>query len=372
MDTVVKRSKARVLVAMSGGVDSSLAVALLQAEGYDVFGVTMRLSAGESDEVDAPHKTCCAVEGADDARRVCAALGVPHYVLNFEREFRRHVIDYFVAEYEHGRTPNPCLACNQYVKFDFLLRRAAGLQADYLATGHYARVAHYDGIYHLLKAADPEKDQSYFLYTLGQAELARLLLPIGAYRKPEIRARAAELGLPVATKPDSQDVCFIPGGDYRAFLAERLPARPGAIRDSAGNLLGRHQGAARYTVGQRRGLGIAAPQPLYVVGIDAAANVLTVGPDTDLQRDELLAERVHWVSGQPPELDRPVTAKIRYRSPEAPATVTPLPEGRARVRFAAPQRAIAPGQAVVFYAGEEVLGGGIIAGAPAALPGNLP
>jgi tRNA-specific 2-thiouridylase len=321
------KGKGRVLVAMSGGVDSSLALALLREEGYDVFGVTMRLSAEEPADLDAPHKTCCAVEGADDARRVCAALGAPHYVLNFEREFKRHVIDYFVAEYERGRTPNPCLACNQYVKFDFLLRRTAALEADYLATGHYARVERAGGRYRLLKAIDPAKDQSYFLYTLGQAELARLLLPVGGYTKPEIRARAAALALPVADKPDSQEICFIPGGDYRAFLADRVGARPGEIRDAAGTVLGHHPGTAGFTVGQRRGLGIAASEPLFVVDIDAKANVLTVGRDAELLRTELTAERVHWVAGAPPEDGRSLTAKIRYRSPEAPATVTPA-DGR--------------------------------------------
>ncbi|GIW06618.1 MAG: tRNA-specific 2-thiouridylase MnmA [Dehalococcoidia bacterium] len=350
----------RVLVAMSGGVDSSVTAALLQREGYDVVGVTMRLWTQERPDAPPHHRGCCSIEETDDARRVAGLLDFPYYVLNFEREFERKVVDYFVDEYARGRTPNPCLACNQFLKFDVLLRRAAALGCEYLATGHYARIERGADRFQLRKAVDVSKDQSYVLYTLGQSELARLLFPLGGYTKGEVRALAAELRLPVASKPDSQEICFLQGQDYRAFLRERLGRQqPGDLVDEEGRVLGRYHGAADFTVGQRRGLGIASAEPRYVLAVDAAANRVVVGTAARLFRRRLLANNVHWVAGAPPRQPLRVAAKVRYRTPEAPATV--YPDGEVvRVEFDEPQRAISPGQAVVFYDGDEVLGGGTI------------
>ncbi|MCS6801171.1 MAG: tRNA 2-thiouridine(34) synthase MnmA [Chloroflexota bacterium] len=350
----------RVLVAMSGGVDSSVTAALLLREGYDVVGVTMRLWTKERPDAPPHHRGCCSIEETDDARRVAGILGFPYYVLNFEREFERRVVDYFVGEYARGRTPNPCLACNQFLKFDALLRRAVALGCDYLATGHYARIERGPTRYHLRKALDLSKDQSYVLYTLGQTELERLLFPLGRFTKAQVRALAAALGLPVAAKPDSQEICFLQGQDYRAFLRERLgDQQPGDLVDEEGRVLGRHQGAAGFTVGQRRGLGLALAEPRYVLAVDASANRVVVGREERLYRRVLWAGAVHWVAGEAPAAPVRVAAKVRYRTPEAPATV--FPEGaRARVEFDQPQRAISPGQAVVFYDGDEVIGGGTI------------
>ncbi|MBI4300391.1 MAG: tRNA 2-thiouridine(34) synthase MnmA, partial [Chloroflexi bacterium] len=304
---------------------------------------------------------CCSLDDIEDARRVCQALDIPFYTLNMEDDFRRLVIDYFAGEYARGRTPNPCLACNAEMKFRLLLGKAIGLGARYLATGHYARIAQRDDVYRLLKARDGGKDQSYVLYMLGQAELARLLFPVGELPKEEVRRLAAERGLPVATKPDSQEICFVTAGDYRRFLADRAPSSGGEIIDSSGRSLGRHQGIAGYTVGQRRGLGLAKGEPMYVLAVDAQSNTITVGPEEALWRRDLLAERLSFVSGVAPQECIEVAAKIRYRTREAPALLEVQGEG-ARVIFTEPQRAITPGQAVVFYAGDEVLGGGIIAG----------
>ncbi|MCL6646816.1 MAG: tRNA 2-thiouridine(34) synthase MnmA [Chloroflexi bacterium] len=349
------------MVAMSGGVDSSVAAALLLEQGYEVVGVTMRLWTKERPDAPPHHRGCCSIEETDDARRVAGLLGFPYYVLNFEREFERTVVDTFVTEYTRGRTPNPCLACNQFLKFDLLLRRARALGCDYLATGHYARIREQDGRFHLLKAVDAAKDQSYVLYPLGQRELAQLLLPIGHYPKSEVRAIAARLGLPVAGKPDSQEICFLQGQDYRDFLRERLGRLPtGEIVDEQGRVLAYHPGAANFTVGQRRGLGVAAAEPRYVIQVDAARNRVVVGSAARLFRRVLWAEEVRWVAGQPPIEPLRVQAKVRYRAPEAAATV--IATGTtARVEFDEPQRALSPGQAVVFYQGEEVLGGGVIA-----------
>ena len=351
----------RVIVAMSGGVDSSVAALLLSRQGYEVIGVTMRLWTVERDDLPRLSKRCCSVEDVDDARRVCQAIGAPHYVLNFEREFQRHVVDYFCQEYDRGRTPHPCLACNDKIKFDFLLRRAMFLDADYIATGHYARIRRNGSGLKLLKGADGKKDQSYVLFTLTQAELGRLLLPVGEYPKARIRELAAEAGLPVADKPDSQEICFIPDDDYRKFVGERSRPRPGVMVDMGGAVLGPHPGVHFFTVGQRRGLGLSGNtgSPMYVVEIDPESNRVTLGPQEALYRAQFWASRVNFLSGSVPDAPVEVTAKIRYKASEAPATLYPQRAG-AEVRFQEPQRAVTPGQAVVFYDGEEVVGGGII------------
>lgn len=356
------RAKKRVVVAMSGGVDSSVAAYLLSRQGYEVIGVTMRLWTVEREGAPPLSRRCCSVEDVDDARRVCQILGLPHYVLNFEREFQRYVVDYFCQEYDRGRTPHPCLACNDRLKFDFLLRRALFLGADYVATGHYARVRDEGGRYRLLKGADPAKDQSYVLFTLGQRELSRLLLPVGEHRKEEVRRMAREAGLPVADKPDSQEICFIPDGDYRSFVARRLRPKPGPVVDTRGALLGQHPGIQFFTVGQRRGLGIKASngRPLYVVRIDARTNTIVVGHEEELYRRQLWASSVNFLGGEPPSTPVEAMVKIRYKSQEQAAIVEYLGRGWARVVFHEPQRAVTPGQAVVFYSGDEVLGGGYI------------
>ena len=350
----------RVVVAMSGGVDSSVAALLLHRAGYEVVGVTMRLWSQPDESAYSHSKRCCSVEDVEDARRVCQTIGIPHYVQNFEREFREHVIDYFVKEYDRGRTPHPCLACNDRIKFDFLLRRAMFLDAHFIATGHYARVLRDEAGSHLLKGIDG-KDQSYVLFTLGQAELARLLLPLGEMPKADVRRLAAGAGLPVAEKPDSQEICFIPGNDYRDFISKSLKPRPGQFVDPRGEVLGDHPGIQFFTVGQRRRLGLPGNtgEPLYVVGIDADADQVVLGRLQDLYRADLWASRVSWVMGEGPTRPIQVTAKIRYRAPEAKATVTP--HGKwASVSFSEPQRAVTPGQPVVFYQADEILGGGYI------------
>ena len=356
-------SKGKVIVAMSGGVDSSVAALLLHRQGYDVVGVTMRLWGLERDDVPAANKRCCSVEDVDDARRVCHAIGVPHYFVNFEKEFQSHVIDYFVQEYDRGRTPHPCLACNDKIKFDFLLRRAMFLDADFIATGHYGRVSRdADGRYELLKGMDAGKDQSYVLFTLGQSELSRLLLPVGEYPKEEIRKMAAESGLLVANKPDSQEICFIPNNNYREFVAERVKPRPGNLINLDGEVLGTHPGIQFFTIGQRRGLGLNgnAERPLYVTRIDAESNEVVLGDSEDLLRTSLWASRVNYICGDPPGDMTNVTAKIRYKAAEARASVIPLDDDWAEIRFDEPQRAVTPGQAVVFYDEDRILGGGYI------------
>jgi tRNA-uridine 2-sulfurtransferase len=345
---------------MSGGVDSSVAAALLHEQGYDVIGVTMRLWAEERPEEFSGHQQCCSVEDIDDARRVAGQLGIRHYVMNFEEQFREHVVDRFVAEYAAGRTPNPCVRCNEHIKYRALLDRLPAFDADYVATGHYARVEHGPDGSRLFRATDAAKDQSYVLYMLQQEQLRRLLLPIGGLTKGDVRENARRLGLEVAEKPDSVEICFVPGNDYRAFVQDRVSMAPGEMRDSGGGVVGEHRGVAAYTVGQRKGLGVAVGEPRYVTGIDAAANVVTIGPEEDLFCDTVEVAELRWVAGQAPDKRSPIEARARYKAEPAAARLEASEGAAAVVRFERRQRALTPGQAIAFYRGEELLGGGTI------------
>ncbi len=377
-------SATRVLVAMSGGVDSSVAAALLLRQGYDVVGVTMNVWPEQDPNAVVREDACCSLSAAEDARRVAADLGIPHYVLNLKEVFATRVMDLFYEEYARGRTPNPCVRCNQFIKFDALWPKARALDAAYIATGHYARVERDEagGRYLLRQGVDARKDQSYVLYPLDQEHLARTLLPIGHYHKDEIRALAHQLGLSVAGKPESQEICFINHGHYSESLAERFPnaMRPGPLVTVDGVTVGRHAGIGAYTVGQRKGLsmapaagqrgsqggaptagtGLAANEAAYVVGIEAASNTVVIGPRRALYAAEALAGELMLTSVHALEYGRPVLARIRYKSEKVPARAYPLEGNRLRVVFDTPQRAVTPGQAIVLYDDDVVLAGATI------------
>lgn len=364
----------RVVVAMSGGVDSSVAALLLHEQGYEVIGVMLRLWAGEQGVVDEAtgfvHNRCCTPDAVADTRALCQAIGAPFYLKNVEQPFKQAVVDPFITSYLAGQTPNPCLNCNRLVRFTYLLNLARAMGADSLATGHYARVVQRPnetlpgGIeYGLLKGVDERKDQSYVLYSLTQEKLARLLFPVGHLTKPEVRELARRYGLPLAEKGESQEICFIATGDYRDFLRRHAPAEaitPGPIIGLDGTVLGEHEGLPFYTLGQRRGLGLATGEPLYVIGNDVGRNALIVGPAEALGRTEVCVRDVNWISGTAPRGPIQAEVKVRYKAPAVPATITPLSENRAAVTLHLPQRAVTPGQGCVFYEGEICLGGGII------------
>jgi len=353
--------KKKILVAMSGGVDSSTVAAILKKEGHDVIGVTMQLwdyGEGESG--------CCSADDVRDARMVAEEIGIPHYVVNYMDVFKKYIVEDFINKYLSGRTPNPCVLCNQFMKFNFLLRRAMELGADYLATGHYARVeTDEEGRFYLCKAMDESKDQSYFLFALTQNELRRLIFPLGTMTKNEVRDVAKSMNIKVANKPDSQEVCFITGGDYREFLKNHAEVRngKGEIVDTNGNVLGYHDGVFSFTVGQRRGLGVSKGKPLYVVKVDPESNRVVVGEENDIFRTTLIANDVIWINESPSD-EIHVKAKIRYRHKESDAVVHTRSDREALVEFKDPQRAMTPGQAVVFYDGDRVLGGGWIKEVP--------
>jgi tRNA-specific 2-thiouridylase len=358
----------RIVVAMSGGVDSSVAAALLAAEGHDVIGLSMQLydhserAGGAQQQGEVTFGSCCTLDDLNDARRAARTIGIPHYIVNFEHKFEEHVISNFVREYSAGRTPIPCVHCNGDLKFASLVERAESFGAEAVATGHYAQ-AGFDKDsrrYVLRRGADAQKDQSYFLFTLSQAQLARARFPVGALDKPAVRAEARRLGLLVAEKKDSQEICFVASGEHPEFVAQRAAMPGGVIRDQQGRVLARHEGVHRFTIGQRKGLGLSAGIPLYVVDIDADAAAVTVGPREALERATLTASRVNWISGETPASPVRCRARIRYRHREAPATIAPIGADRVSVTFDAPQSAVTPGQAVVFYDEDVVLGGGWI------------
>jgi tRNA-specific 2-thiouridylase len=352
----------RIVVAMSGGVDSSVAAALLAEQGHEVIGLSMQLYDASGDADGRTFGGCCSIDDLHDARRVASALRIPHYIVNFEKQFDELVVSNFVREYASGRTPLPCAHCNSDLKFTTLADRGRGLGADKVATGHYARVerAATAGRFLLKRAVDASKDQSYFLFSLTQDQLGQAMFPVGDRGKDAVREYARQRRLPVADKPDSQEICFIPDHDYARFVGERTPETiGGAIRSEDGRVLGRHEGIHRFTVGQRKGLGLSGAAPMYVLQLKAADREVIVGPRASLERTTLTASGVNWILDEP---SRPlsVTAQIRHRHQAAPATVRTLGPDRAEVVFAAPQMAVTPGQAVVFYDGDVVVGGGWI------------
>jgi len=347
-----------VLVAMSGGVDSSVAAAVLLEQGYKVFGVTMLLW---PEDVPGAEEGCCGTVHLNDAREVCHRLGIPHYTLDLQKEFLSDVVHPFIETYLNGRTPNPCISCNEHLKFRHLLHKARGIGADLLATGHYARIV-MNGSFRLARGVDASKDQTYFLFTLGQAEMSRLLFPLGEMTKGEVRSKARNLDLAVHEKAESQEICFVPPGKLRDFISQNasdLPG-PGKVLDLEGNVIGKHEGACFYTVGQRKGLGIASAKPLYVVRIEAATNTVVMGSRDEASFCGLTASGVSWADIQPPDSKFEAQVQIRHRHTPAPSFVTTRDDGTISIAFHEPQHGVAPGQAVVIYDGDIVLGGGWI------------
>ena len=351
---------ARIMVAMSGGVDSSMAAVLLMEQGHTVCGATLRLY----DQPDATDSACGSLQDVEDARLTCERLGIPHYTFAFQEEFRREVIGRFADGYRRGETPNPCIDCNRYIKFRKLLDKAAEMGWDYVATGHYAQIDRdpSSGRFRLRKAADPTKDQTYVLYSLSQEDLAHVLFPLGHLTKAQVRDMAAQRGLIAAQKPDSQDICFVKDGDYAGFLQRdmQVPSPMGNFVTTTGEVLGRHKGLIHYTIGQRKGLGLSLPAPLYVTAKDTQHNQVILGRHEDLMGNALIADDVNWVAISAPEQPISAMVKARYRHKEAAAVLTPMADGRVQVLFDQPQRALTPGQAVVFYQEDIVLGGGTI------------
>ena len=351
----------KALIAMSGGVDSSVAAFLTKDMGYDATGITLKLFDNE-DIGEKREKTCCSLDDIDDARRVCLKLGIPYYVYNFKDSFKENVIDRFIRAYENGTTPNPCIDCNRYLKFRRLYDRAALMGCDAIATGHYVRIERENGRYLLKKALDASKDQSYVLYMLTQEQLAHTQFPLGALRKAETRQLADSLGFFNARKPDSQDICFVPDGDYAAFIRRHTGKAdaPGDFVDESGRILGRHKGIAHYTIGQRKGMGIPSNRPLYVKVIDSKSNQVVLSGNDALFSKQLTGENFKCITWEAPPRQFRCSAKIRYRQTEQPCEVTVEEDGSVQVLFDRPQRAITPGQAVVLYDGDTVLGGGTI------------